>query len=288
MSSLPVLCHRRRKGRGVENGAIAILALNSSVSNNACLSLYYVYCLSVTPEFMNYDLDRKLKDLVRQAQALKLGAEDRKYLVKRNQILTQLIRLISRSDDLRNSLRGLKAKYHSDRDLVQDSLDESYASLNQAIDNYEIREESEFMAWFMTIVRNRTIDKLRRKQRDQQNNISLTTMNEYGQDISDEDNNRMPNGQKLREIIATDIEKKLQYSVAKKYQVTLQQVLLLRLHGKSAREIAIYFGVQTKNPEQTAYRWINYLDEHPQKKKEFIEYISRYFDDWEDIREDYL
>ncbi|MDJ1175969.1 RNA polymerase sigma factor [Roseofilum capinflatum] len=288
MSNPPVLCYRRRKGRGVENGAIACFVLHPSVSDNACLSLYYIYCLSVTPEFMNYDLDRKLKELVRQAQALKLGAEDPKYLVKRNHILTKLIRLISQSDDLRNSLRALKQRFKEDKDLVQDSLDESYASLNQAINNYEIREESAFMAWFMRIIRNRTLDKLRRKQRDQQNNISLTDMNLYGKEISDEDKKPMSNGQKLREIIATDLEKKLQYNIAKKYPVTLQQVLLLRLEGKSAREIAIYFGVQAKNPEQTAYRWINYLDEHPQKKKDFIEYISRYLDGWEEIREDYL
>ncbi len=232
---------------------------------------------------MDDELDQQLKELALQAKQLELTS------LKRKQILSKLISLIYYSDELRKCKnRHLPDK----RDILEDALHNSFLKLNESLNNYKIRGNSKFMNWFSTIFENH-INMIHRKQKkDDEKKAPSTTTNSDGKTIEKEieyipPDNSIPPSQKIREIIQVDPEGLLQETLSTKYDgVTIQKVLLLRIKGKSAREIALEFGVKTENPAQTAYRWYHEKNKH--KKAEINQYIDKYFEDWEEIRKQYF
>jgi hypothetical protein len=255
---------------------------------------------------MDYELDQQLKQLASQAKQLDFKS------IERKKVLHELIRLIPKSE----SFKTFQKQYISDnRDILDDARQNSFCSLNNSLEHYQIREQS-FISWFLSIFHNKIMDEFRKIKQEQRqleregNNIIL---------INSQPDNSMTPPKKIMEIIKFDPEIKLQKNVSRDYQdwriqthlnffifvfevnslvgyfflylsliITIQKVFLLRLEGKSAREIALEFGVKTKNPEQTAYRWIDYLEKSQERKAELNQYIDRYLSDWEEIRQEYL
>ncbi|MBE9145420.1 RNA polymerase sigma factor [Planktothrix mougeotii] len=278
--------------------------MGDDLSDCVCLNFWYIYILSQTRSFMDYEFDQQLKQLASKAKKI----DDLKSR-ERQKIVSDLIGLIPKSE----KFQTFQNKYISEhRDILHEALHNAFISLNKSLTNYEIRDEL-FISWFIQILNNKIKDEFRKIKREQEQLKKVQT-----EIISPPDDSMSP-GQKIREIITVDPEIKLQKNVSIDYQdwriqthlnffifvfevnsligyfflrlsliITIQKVLLLRLEGKSAREIALEFGVNTKNPHSTAYRWIDYLEKSEERKAELNQYIGRYLSDWEEIRQEYL
>lgn len=281
--------------------------MGDDLSDCVCF-FWYIYILSQTRSFMDYEFDQQLKQLASQAKKI----DDLKS-IERKKIVSELIGLIPKSE----KFQTFQNKYiHEHRDIFQDALHNSFISLNQSLTNYEIRDEL-FISWFIQILNNKIMDEFRNIKREQKQLEQVKK--EIINPTDNPPDSSMSPSQKIREIITVDPEIKLQKNVSKKYKdwriqthlnffifvfevnfligyfflylslfITIQKVFLLRLEGKSAREIALEFGVKTRNPEQTAFRWIEYLEKSEERKAELNQYIDRYLSDWEEIRQEYL
>ncbi|WP_254174452.1 hypothetical protein [Planktothrix pseudagardhii] len=282
------------------NSPLLLKALmGDDLSDCVCLNFWYIYILSQTRSFMDYELDQQLKQLASQAKLLDLKS------IERKKVLHELIRLIPKSQ----KFKTFQNKYiHEHIDILDEALQKSFCSLNNSLENYQIREEL-FISWFIQILNNKIMDEFRNIKREQKQLEQVKK--EIINPTDNPPDSSMTPSQKIREIITVDPEIKLQKNVSKKYKdwriqthlnffifvfevnslvgyfflylsliITIQKVFLLRLEGKSAREIALEFGVKTKNPEQTAFRWIEYLEKSQERKAELNQYIDRYLSDW--------